>query len=178
MDNFFQSSMTHLLLVAASNEFFFSFPNCLVYETLDGCVDRLQYALEHKPEPLSHEHRRALSWEGATERLYKASGITQAQEEERIQKGIPQQQRKAAQTHVDMARKSHFVTEMFSGRALKKLGSSASDGSSSATTPSADVDQAGPKPCQDFCDKKAKNKAATDKKAPPVTESKDKQKAE
>jgi len=122
-----------------SNEFFFSFPNCLIYETLEECVFQLLYAMEHDPTPLSAEHRRALSWEGATtERLYQAAAITKGQVQQREKLGLYQEQQKAARTHVDMARKSQFVSELFSGKVLKKLSSmpSSSAGSTSSTPPS------------------------------------------
>ena len=101
----------------ASNEFFFDFPNCLAYETLEQCVEHLQYALTNKPKPLSPKHRLALSWEGATERLYQAAGITLAQDEERKRyywNVIQEEQESAARQHVSLMRKSNFVSNLFS----------------------------------------------------------------
>ena len=104
-------------LFLASNEFFFDFPNCLAYETLEQCVEHLQYALTNKPMPLSPKHRLALSWEGATERLYQAAGITLTQDEERKRyywNVIQEEQESAARQHVSLMRKSNFVSNLFS----------------------------------------------------------------
>lgn len=90
-----------------SNDFFLQFPNCLAYDKLDDCVEKLQYALSHSPVPLSEEDAFKLSWEGATERLYDAAlqqEITPAEKE---------QSAKAAQFHVDTSRKSQYVSKLF-----------------------------------------------------------------
>ena len=47
-----------------------------------------------------------MSWEGATERLYQAAGITLTQDEERKES--------AARQHVSLMRKSNFVSNLFS----------------------------------------------------------------
>jgi len=117
-----------------SNEFFLDFPNCLSYSSLEECVEQLLYAHANDPKPLSAEHRRALSWEGATERLYEAAAITHGQVKQRQQLGLYKEQQKAAKTHVDMARKSQFVSELFSGKmVLKRFSSSVSTTSSAST---------------------------------------------
>lgn len=64
----------------ASNEFFLQFPNCLSYDTLEECVEKLEFALANDPVPLSTEHAHAFTWEAATERLYEAAGITEEQQ--------------------------------------------------------------------------------------------------
>ncbi len=59
-----------------SNEFFYQFPNCLTYATQEEFGHQVEYALHHNPHKLSDEHRYALTWEAATERLIKASMLT------------------------------------------------------------------------------------------------------
>lgn len=102
-----------------SNDFFYQFPNCLAYETLDECVDHLIYAFRNKPTPLTDEIRHQLSWEGAIERLYEAAGITEERAREIIADKEVEQDKKAAQFHVETARKSQFVGSLFSGKRSK-----------------------------------------------------------
>jgi len=97
-----------------SNDFFYQFSNCLPYEDLDECLEKLQYALANKPKPLSSEEAYKLAWDGATERLYEASRITEEQEKE-----DEEECRKAAQFHVQTARKSHYVSSLLSGNILR-----------------------------------------------------------
>jgi len=52
-----------------SNEFFYSFPNCLTYADPDEFVERLLYAINNDPAPMDTEIGHELSWEAATERL-------------------------------------------------------------------------------------------------------------
>ena len=108
-----------------SNEFFYQFPNCLAYEDLDDCVTKLQYALKHTPEPVTDKYRHMLSWEGATERLYRASGIRVQDADERQRSGLDQNYLKAAKFHMETAKKSHFVANL--GKNLKKAVSSMSN---------------------------------------------------
>lgn len=79
---------------------------------------KLQYALENEPEPLTEKYIHMLSWEGATERLVIASGITKRQAAERKSKGLDKADMKAARFHVEAARKSHFVGNLFRGKIL------------------------------------------------------------
>lgn len=55
-----------------SNEFFMHFRNTLIYDTPREFLEKLEYALTAEPTPLSPEERRALSWEGATDRFLEA----------------------------------------------------------------------------------------------------------
>jgi len=55
-----------------SNDFFMQFRNTLPYDTPEEFLQQLQAALDSEPEPLSAEERRALSWEGATDRFLEA----------------------------------------------------------------------------------------------------------
>jgi glycosyltransferase involved in cell wall biosynthesis len=114
-----------------SNEFFLKFPNCLAYADLDECVTKLQYALQNDPEPLDEETARMLSWEGATDRLYKASAVMEEEEKAREASGMQKERLKAAKFHLDSCRRSHFVSNLFSGNPIKKLSSKLSSKSDS-----------------------------------------------
>ncbi|XP_057826396.2 digalactosyldiacylglycerol synthase 1, chloroplastic [Cryptomeria japonica] len=52
-----------------SNEFFGSFPNCLMYKTSEEFVNKVKEALAAEPVPLSAEQQYQLSWDAATERF-------------------------------------------------------------------------------------------------------------
>jgi hypothetical protein len=102
----------------ASNEFFYQFPNCLPYENLDDCVKQIKRALRSEPTPLDEECIMKLSWEGATERMYEASGISVKDALRHKESGMDKEDRKAAEFHVDAARKSLFVRTLFGGKQL------------------------------------------------------------
>lgn len=104
----------------ASNEFFFQFPNCLAYNSIDDCVTKLLYALKSEPEPLSEKHSHILSWEGATERLYDASSITEEEWKVWEETGVLKEDENAAKFHVESGLKSQFVKNLFSGKILKQ----------------------------------------------------------
>ena len=52
-----------------SNAFFYDFPNALLFSTPEEFRAKLFLALSTKPQPLTPEESRALSWAGATERF-------------------------------------------------------------------------------------------------------------
>lgn len=110
-------------VIAASNDFFYKFPNCLPYDSLSECATKLKFALEHDPEPLDEETRRMLSWEGATERLYKAAAITKSEQKARDESDMGKERLKAVKFHLNSCRRSQFVTNLFSGNPIKKLSS-------------------------------------------------------
>ena len=117
------SSSLRFVKIAASNDFFYKFPNCLPYDSLGECATKLKYALEHDPEPLNEETRRMLSWEGATERLYKAAAITKSEQKARDESDMGKERLKAVKFHLNSCRRSQFVTNLFSGSPIKKLSS-------------------------------------------------------
>lgn len=57
-----------------SNDFFLQFRNTLAYDTASEFLQQLEHALAADPAPLSPQERRALSWEGATDRFLEAIG--------------------------------------------------------------------------------------------------------
>lgn len=120
----------------ASNTFFYKFPNCLPYNNLKECVNKLLFALENDPKPLDAETKRILSWEGATERLYRAAAISPSEQDARDASDLEEERAKAVQFHLSSCRRSHFVADLFKGNPLKKLSSKLS--SSRSTTSSND----------------------------------------
>jgi hypothetical protein len=96
---------------------------------MDDCVGKLQYALANQPEQLTGKYIRMLSWEGATDRIYDAAGITLREATEFHDGGREEVREKAARFHVDSAKKSHFVTSLLSGKMLKKALSAQSSSS-------------------------------------------------
>lgn len=56
-----------------SNEFFNSFPNCLIYRAPEDFKE----TLECEPHPLTPEQRCKLSWEAATQRFMEYSDLDQ-----------------------------------------------------------------------------------------------------
>ena len=83
----------------------------------------MQYALENDPEPLNEETRRMLSWEGATERLFKASAITEEEQKARDESDMAEDRTKAVKFHLNSCRRSQFVTNLFNNNPIKKISS-------------------------------------------------------
>lgn len=121
------SCNTNFLRFQASNEFFYQFPNCLAYSNLDEAVEMLVHALKSKPEPLADVHSHALSWEGATERLYTAAAVTELEMKEWCESGVLAEAERAARFHVESGLKSRFVKNLFSGKVLAQSLSSLSN---------------------------------------------------
>ena len=71
-----------------SNEFFLQFTNCLAYDTPKECVEKLKFALDNDPSPLSPEERRIFTWEAATERLIESSFVSFKDARERASGGM------------------------------------------------------------------------------------------
>jgi hypothetical protein len=59
-----------------SNAFFMQYGNCLTYNNKLEFVANLQWALTHEPEPLTEEQLYSFTWEAASERFIRASGVT------------------------------------------------------------------------------------------------------
>ena len=81
---------------------------------------------------MTEKYKRILSWEGATERLYKASAISKRDCAERRETGADQAYVGAAKFHIDTARRSQNVTDLISGKAIKKAVSTISSKSEKA----------------------------------------------
>lgn len=75
-----------------------------------------------------------LSWEGATERLFEASGLTAEAVEKLDASDRDKIRTKAAQFHVSNARKSHFISDVLSGRILRRTISPAATSNSNGQT--------------------------------------------
>ncbi|GAB5366036.1 hypothetical protein AAMO2058_001109600 [Amorphochlora amoebiformis] len=59
-----------------SNKFFEQFPNALMYSTPDEFREKIKYAKEHDPKPLTPQVRNMLTWEAATKRFIQAAQTT------------------------------------------------------------------------------------------------------
>lgn len=79
---------------------------------------KLQYAIENVPEPMTEKFKHLLSWEGATERLIKASAITYRQARERKEQGLEDADEKAARFHSEAAKKSQYFGNFFRKKLL------------------------------------------------------------
>ena len=107
---------THQHVYTASNGFFLQFPNCLAYETLPECVDKIKFALKNDPKPLSPELAYKFTWEGAKERLFEASVITKREMLERSRSGAEEADKQVAWWHVQGAKRGQFITSLVSPR--------------------------------------------------------------
>jgi len=70
-----------------SNEFFLQFPNCLAYKNLRECVEKIKWALENEPTPLSEDLAYIFTWEAATDRLIESSFISKREARARNKEG-------------------------------------------------------------------------------------------
>ncbi len=96
-----------------SNEFFLQFPNCLAYQSLRECVEKIKWALENDPEPLSEEHAHIFTWEAATDRLIQSSFITKREAKERRKDGHDKGDLRMAWLHSEGGKKGHFIKTLF-----------------------------------------------------------------
>mmetsp|Transcript_13340 Transcript_13340/g.28953 ORF Transcript_13340/g.28953 Transcript_13340/m.28953 type:complete len:1008 (-) Transcript_13340:93-3116(-) len=96
-----------------SNDFFLQFTNCLSYDTLDECADKMAWALENIPTTLSEEERRKFTWEAATERLMESSIVTVKQAKERAENGMDKTDARIAFWLSESAEKSNMIRNLF-----------------------------------------------------------------
>jgi hypothetical protein len=96
-----------------SNEFFVQFTNCLSYDTLEECADKMAWALENTPAPLSEEERRKFTWEAATERLMESSIVTVKQARERAENGTDKTDARIAYWLSESGEKSNMIRNLF-----------------------------------------------------------------
>lgn len=105
-----------LSYTAASNEFFLQFPNCLAYATKKECAEKVKWALEHNPEPLSSDDKFKLMWEGANERLYTSCAMTETEAEERNKRSSDY-----AKLHMDTMKTGSFFASFLGGKKKQDL---------------------------------------------------------
>ena len=82
-----------------SNEFFYQFPNTLPYGNVEDCVEKIQHALTHDPQPLTEEIAFRFTWEAATERFVESSKISKKEALERIKSGTAKMDERIAWLH-------------------------------------------------------------------------------
>lgn len=95
-----------------SNTFFLQFANCLAYESKIECVEKIKWALNNEPRPLSEEEHFQLTWEGANERLYKFSAMTEAEVKDWKESGRAQGDRDAARLHYETVKRGRGVQKL------------------------------------------------------------------
>mmetsp|Transcript_3216 Transcript_3216/g.4273 ORF Transcript_3216/g.4273 Transcript_3216/m.4273 type:complete len:1023 (+) Transcript_3216:214-3282(+) len=96
-----------------SNEFFLQFPNCLAYNNLQECVEKIKWALDHDPVPLTQELRYIFTWEAATDRLVASSIITKREAKERSSAGYDKIDSRMAWLHSEGGKKGNFIKNLF-----------------------------------------------------------------
>eukprot|EP00557_Chaetoceros_sp_GSL56_P009084 CAMPEP_0176491984 /NCGR_PEP_ID=MMETSP0200_2-20121128/8728_1 /TAXON_ID=947934 /ORGANISM="Chaetoceros sp., Strain GSL56" /LENGTH=951 /DNA_ID=CAMNT_0017889459 /DNA_START=96 /DNA_END=2951 /DNA_ORIENTATION=+ len=99
-----------------SNEFFFQFSNCLCYESIEECVEKIQWALENEPSPLTEEEAHIFTWDAATDRMIQASIITKREARYRSEKGHDKADSRMAKIHSEGGKKSDLIRRAFFGQ--------------------------------------------------------------
>lgn len=97
-----------------SNEFFLQFTNCLAYETLEECAEKMKWALERDPTPLSEEERHKFTWEAATDRLMASSLVTVREARERATNGMDKTDARIAFWLSESGEKGSMIRNLFS----------------------------------------------------------------
>jgi hypothetical protein len=115
--------------LAASNTFFLQFQNCLAYESLPECVEKVRFALENSPTPLTEDERHKFTWDGANERLFKAAGITRRELRERHSKGIDETDSRIAWFHENSIKTGNLIRRVFSNNTLNEMDESKEESS-------------------------------------------------
>lgn len=121
--------MFDICVSTASNEFFYQFQNCLTFETTKECVEKLQWALDNTPVPLTDEECHKFTWEGATDRLFEYSGITKREMRERERSGSNKADSRIAWFHTESGRTGNFIGKLYS-RMSSAVSESKSEGQS------------------------------------------------
>lgn len=101
-----------------SNEFFYQFSNCLAYDNLNDCVEKIQWALENKPVPLSEEEAHIFTWDAATDRMIEASIVTSREARERLRGGHDKGDSRMAWIHSQGGKKGSFIKNTFFGQTI------------------------------------------------------------
>lgn len=96
-----------------SNEFFMQFTNCLSYNTLQECAEKMAWALDHTPATLSEEERHKFTWEAATERLMDSSQVTVKQARERSENGMDKTDARIAYWLSESGEKGNMIRNLF-----------------------------------------------------------------
>ena len=97
-----------------SNDFFLQFANCLAYETLEECAEKIKWAMDRNPIPLSEEERHKFTWEAATERLISSSLVTFREARERSEKGMDKTDARIAYWLSESGEKGNMLRSLFS----------------------------------------------------------------
>lgn len=97
-----------------SNEFFLQFTNCLAYETLEECAEKIKWATERNPTPLSEEERHKFTWEAATERLIASSCVTLREARDRAENGMDKTDARIAFWLSESGEKGNMLRSLFS----------------------------------------------------------------
>ncbi len=96
-----------------SNDFFLQFPNCLAYSTMKECVEKIQWALDNDPAPLTPEQAHIFTWHAATDRLIESSRITRKEARDRSKRGCDKADSRMAWLHSEGAKKGKYIKNFF-----------------------------------------------------------------
>lgn len=87
----------------------------MAYDSLEDCLEKLEWALRNDPAPLDDESALKLSWEGANERLFDSSAVTRDEWEEWAETGKLKSDIDAARFHVETGMKGQLIGKFFTG---------------------------------------------------------------
>lgn len=96
-----------------SNDFFLQFSNCLAYDTLSECADKMKWALENLPAPLCDDERRMFTWEAANERLMSSSIVSIKEAREWSENGMDKTDARIAYWLSESGEKGHMIKSLF-----------------------------------------------------------------
>ena len=117
-----------------SNEFFYQFPNCLVYDNKVDFVKHMAYTLSNEPEPLSEEHAYIFTWYAATERLIKASAITMKEGRVRAKARMEKKDQRLAKTYNKLGAQGELLRMILDGEGSPKKSNTTTSESSLKTS--------------------------------------------